>query len=226
MLMTMLAAAQAAPDRPARVVLTTHELPPYSTTGDPRSGGIAVDAVRCTLKAMQVEAEIRFEPWARAQSSAKAGLADGFFAASRSVERDVWAQLSVSIAPQQWRWYLLRTSPWDPVDPGFRERATVSSYVGANMQDWLKDNHYKLGGTPINTDHLLLMLLAGRLDAVLANHLVMDKLLARHERGKEVRSVLQLDKPLGVYFTKDFVGRWPGFLDEFNRAAVGCRVTE
>lgn len=226
MLMTMLAAVQAAPDRPARVVLTTHELPPYSFSGDPRTGGIAVDAVRCALKALQVDAEIRFEPWARAQSSARAGQADGFFAASRSPDRDAWAMLSVSIAPQQWRWYLLKNSPLDPQDPKFRETATVSSYVGANMQDWLKENHYRLGSAPINTEHLLLMLVAGRLDAVLANHLVMDKLLVKHDRGREVRSVLQLDKPLGVYFTKDFTARWPDFIEAFNRAAVGCRIAD
>lgn len=208
----------------APVRLTTHELPPYSfTTSTGLQDGVAVKRVKCAFDRIQTPVAIEFLPWARAQVHAREGLADGFFAASQSAERESWAVMSAIIAPQQWRWYLLKGSPLDPKSAGFKQQAGVASFVGANMFTWLRDNGYRVEANPFTNQQLLDMLLSKRLDAILANQLVMESLLAENRASGEVRSVLEQDKPLGVYFSKTFLAKAaPDFLPRLNRAIQDC----
>lgn len=207
---------------PAQLKLGTHELPPYSQQVNGQAEGLAVQAVRCALRKQGVAVEFVFLPWARAQSAARQGELDGFFAASQSAERDAWAMLSAPIAPQQWRWYLLRESRLDPLSPEFRQQARVSSFLGGNMLSWLRQEGYQLEAAPPRNEQLLQMLLKRRVDAVLANHLVMERLLAEQDASGQIRSVLQQDKPLGVYFSQRFTTAHPNFLPRFNQALQGC----
>ena len=211
----------------AVVRLTTHELPPYSyrDTTQQRLAGIAVEAVDCVMRRMGQPFEVQVLPWARAQKMVQLGEADGFFAASRNSERDSYAVKSAIIAPQQWRWYLLVGNPADPLSPVFREKAQVGSFVGANMLDWLREHGYRAVATPPTTEGLLKMLRAGRVDAILANNLVMERLIQEQGLDGQLRSVLQEDRPLGVYFSKPFLARHPGFLERFNAQVGACRST-
>lgn len=207
------------------VSLSTHELPPYSyTDADGLADGIAVKRVKCAFERIRTPLRIEFLPWARAQLHARQALVDGFFAASKSAERESWAVMSATIAPQQWRWYLRHDSPLDPKAPSFKERATVASFVGANMLDWMRDNGYRIEATPLTNSQLLDTLLARRVDAILANQLVMDKLLAKHGATGSVRSMLEQDRPLGIYFSKSFLDKAaPDFLPRLNQAIQSCK---
>lgn len=220
-----LAAAQAAePTAAEPVVLATHELCPYGCTGaDGRFDGVAVQVVRCALGRLGRPLEVRVYPWARAQQEAHGGAVAGFFGASHSAERDAWAELSAEIAPQQWRWYLRADNPLDPASPAFRTQATVAGYIGANMLEWLEQEGYRVVSRPPDTPALLDSLMARRVDAVLANNLVMDALLAERRLVRDVKSVLAKDKPLGVYFSRKYLGQRPGFLAAFNAAVGQCR---
>lgn len=211
-------------DIAAPVVLSTHELCPYGcSTPDGRFDGVAVRVVRCALEHMSRPLDVRVYPWARAQEEARRGRADGFFAASHSAERDAWAELSVPIASQQWRWYLRVGSVFDPATPDFKARATVGGYIGANMLRWLEQENYRVVSRPADTPALLESLMAQRVDAVLANNLVMDALLAERALSDDVKSFLARDKPLGVYFTKPYLAQRPGFMATFNAAVERCR---
>lgn len=206
------------------VALATHELCPYGCTGpDGRFDGIAVQVVGCALQRMGHRLDVRVFPWARAQQEARTGNVAGFFGASRSAERDAWAELSGEIAPQQWRWYLRADSRHDPRRPAFRREAAVASYVGANMLEWLAQEGYRVTSRPPDTPALLDSLVAGRVDAVLANNLVMDRLLADRGVSRDVKSFLAKDKPLGVYFSREYLAQRPGFLAAFNAAVGHCR---
>lgn len=204
--------------------LTTHELPPYSyRDADQRLRGLAVEVVECALTRMAVPYSIKVTAWARAQKLVKDGMADGFFAGSRNAERDAYAVQSAIIAEQQWRWYLLADNPGDPSTEGFRQQAKVSSFIGANMLDWLKDNHYRVVPPPKDNDGLLKMLQAKRLDAILANHLVMQQRMQQQGLENKIRSSVLKDKPLAVYFAKSFTNAHPDFLERFNQHVSACR---
>ena len=215
----LLGSAQAAPLR-----LVTHDLPPYSFAKSNGSAeGVAVRPVQCALDRMGLPYNISFVPWKRAQIMVRTGEADAFFAASKSPERDRYATMSAMVAPQEWRWFLLRDNPSDPRSAEFRSRSTVGSFIGANMLDWLKANGYRVEATPATNLQLLRMLLGKRVDAILANHLVMADLLQENDATQKVRSELQENKPLGVYFSHSFLASQPqDFMARFNAALTAC----
>lgn len=213
------------------VLLTTHNLHPYGSfpygqppriTADNQFRGLAVDKVRCVFEKLGVHLEILVYPWKRAQSMVQNGEADGFFAASRRAKRDEFAVMSDMVADQKWNWFLLKENPLSPDDPRFKETATVGGFIGANMLSWMQENDYNITATPANTEQLLKILLAGRVDAVLANNHVMDALLSRYSVEDDVKVYLNQDKPLGVYFSKSFITANPGFLDAFNATLGDC----
>jgi polar amino acid transport system substrate-binding protein len=225
-LVTLLAAATltSVAAKAAVLTLTSHDLPPYSyPSGEGSADGIAVRAVQCSARLVGVPVNIVFVPWKRAQLIVKNGGADGFFAASHSAARDEYAVLSSTIAPQQWVWYLKKDSPLTPGSAEFKERATISSFLGANMHDWLEEQQFKTVNPPQKNANLLAMLLIGRIDAILANRLVMEELL--HDAGQAhlVKSALALDKPLGIYFGKSFLKtQAPDYLQRWNAAISKC----
>ncbi|MBO2927736.1 substrate-binding periplasmic protein [Metapseudomonas otitidis] len=222
MLSILLFAAQLSAE-PLR--LLTHDLPPYSFIDERgKADGLAIRPVQCALEKMGVDFSIQFVPWKRAQSMVQEGIADAFFGASRSAERDAYATLSTTIAPQEWCWFLLTGNASDPRSEEFRAHSKVSSFIGANMQDWLQQNGYHAEVVPATNQQLLQMLLSKRLDAILANNLVMTELLRENNAEADVRSVLQLDKPLGVYFSHRALKALPGnFIERFNRAVEACQ---
>lgn len=208
----------------APLLLTTHDLPPYSVPvqgGAP--GGIAVDTVQCAAHALSIQVNIEFFPWKRAQVMVQNNSADGFFAASQADQRDAFAVLSATIAPQEWRWYLLKTSAMDPRSESFKATAKTSSFQGANMRDWLVENGYTANESPPRNSNLLAMLLNDRVDAILANRLVMEQLLSQSGKGAAVKSFLAQDKPLGIYFSKVFLATQPpDYLARWNKAINTC----
>lgn len=210
------------------VVLTTHDLPPYSfRDADGNIDGLAGRVVSCAFTGMGRDLEIHIVPWKRAQIEVERGLADGFFAASRNAQRDVYAVMSDIIADQNWTWYLLAGTPGNPNEDVFRTSRTVSSFLGANMQSWLRENAYRTVDYPPHDNEALLdMLLKNRFDAILANDQVMDSLIRSQDLTGHLRKVLLRNKPLGVYFSKTFLASDPGFLEKFNAEVPKCRETE
>jgi polar amino acid transport system substrate-binding protein len=135
----------------------------------------------------------------------------------------VYAVLSATIAPQEWRWYLLKRSALDPRSESFKRTARTSSFLGANMQDWLIENGYSAEVSPHQNTNLLAMLLNDRVDAILANRLVMEHLLVQSGKTDAVKSYMALDKPLGIYFSKAFLATQPpDYLPRLNRAIAAC----
>ena len=206
------------------VTLTTHDLPPYSfPINGSEPGGIAVQIVQCAANELTIRVKIGFFPWKRAQELVKRNAADGFFAASQADQRDSYAVLSATIAPQEWRWYLLKASALDPKSETFKATARTSSFNGANMQDWLNENGYIANDSPPQNQSLLAMLFKGRIDAILANQLVMDQLLLQADKADAVKSYPALDKPLGIYFSKTFLATQPAdYMSRWNQAIVTC----
>jgi polar amino acid transport system substrate-binding protein len=202
------------------VSLSTHNLEPYGYyLEDGTFTGYAVEVVRHCLDSMGYELILHVVPWKRAQQLAHAGEVDGFFAGSLNPQRSEYFIVSREIAPQNWVWYLPAQSRLDPADPTFRREAVVASFLGANMLEFLLSNGYNIGGTPYDTQVLAEILKANRVDAVLANELVMEEIL--HKRGwqDDFRRVLQDKKPLYAFFTREFISQNPGFIENFNRNA-------
>lgn len=208
-----------------QVILTTHNLCPYgcypegsdiNQIADNSFSGIAVDVVRQVFEKMEIDLIVKVVPWERAQIMVQDGFADGFFAGSQKNSRDEYALMSAVIAEQNWNWYLLKTNVLDPANSSFKEEATVAGFIGSNMLNWMKENNYNIQGEPLDSEHLLQMLIYGRVDAIMANNYVMDYILVRNNAVDKVKISLNKNMPLGVYFSKDFLEKYPDFLTIFN----------
>jgi len=212
-----------AKELPSSVILSTHELYPYGLSQpDGSFKGKAADVVFCSLTNMGIELELNIRPWKRAQFEVQKGVSDGFFAGSQNYERDTYAQKSIVISDQKWVWYLLKDSSWDTNSNYFKENAIVSSFLGANMQDWLVSNNYKIALTPLTTEHIVGRVLRGGLDAGLANNYVMEEVLNKMGAQHKIRTKVLKNKPLYVYFGHKFISANPSFLSLFNQHAKAC----
>ena len=70
---------------------------------------------------------------------------------------------------------------------------------------------------------LLEMLRHGRIDAILANRLVMEKLLKGEKKPQPLRATLALDKPLGIYVSKRFLSSQnSNFMPRLDAAIARC----
>lgn len=206
-----------------RMLLTTQEWPPYQTQAGGAPAGIAVDAVRCIFDRLGISVEIVFLPWQRAQDDVRNGNAAGFFAASRSAERDQFATLSAPIAPQVWTWFYRRDGTITPDQAGFKAAARVTATLGSNMATWLRDSGFRVQDEPRTTEQLLQMLERGYVDAVLANNVAFEQSL--EEAGLSAGTFLarpERDQPLGVYFANRFLDAHPGFLERFDAEVPAC----
>ncbi|MBI9111280.1 ABC transporter substrate-binding protein [Maridesulfovibrio ferrireducens] len=204
--------------QPAKITLATHNLCPYGCYDE--NGifdGCAVRVVKYAFNKMNIKLNIVVVPWIRAQRLAKDGKVDGFFAASKSEDRDQYGVQSAIIAEQRWNWYMLQENPLDPASEHFKKRATVASFRGSNMLKWLKANNYNATSSPPTTEHLLNMLLLKRFDAMLANDMVMTDKILKHNIHNRLKIITLLSKPLGVYFSKNFINENPDFLSQFNK---------
>jgi len=214
-----------------KVILTTHNLYPYGSyptesrekiIADETFKGVAVNRVRCVFKKMNTPLEIQVVPWRRAQLLAERGVAAGFFAASQNESRDKFAVKTTIIADQKWNWYLLKENPLSPRDQAFKEKASVGGFVGANMLKWMQEHNYNVTTTPKDTEGLLKLLLARRVDAIMANNYVMQALLEKYQVEDQVKIYLNTNKPLFVYFSKEFIKTRPMFIEEFNSLMAEC----
>lgn len=204
--------------QPRRIVLTTHDLNPYGYYHDSgKFDGEAVRVVRYALDKMRIQLDLIVVPWERAQLMTWEGEADGFFAASKNEYRERHGVMSEIIADQKWTWFMLKSNPLDPTDDDFKQNASVTSFIGANMLKWLRDNGYSVATPPKNTEALARMLRYQRFDAALANNRVMQNIINKNDLHGLFKSHTLRDKPLGVYFNRNYLARHPDFLDEFNR---------
>lgn len=202
--------------------LVTRDWPPYHIVENGQISGPAVTVVRCAVSRMGVTMRLEAFPWARAQMMVQQGQADGFFTASQTPDRDVWAVLSGPVTWSTIVWYLPRDSTKDPTQD---KNLPVASMRGSAFGDYLDRNHYtnitKLGAV----SDVLRLLLKGRVDAVLLTEATADDafrtILTPSDREK-LRLIPVSKHPLGVYFARSFLERAPGFLDAFNSATAQC----
>lgn len=205
--------------------LTTHNLEPYTYYNEHHQlTGLAYNVISCAVASIGWELKVEVMPWARAQLEVKSGAADGFFAASHQPERDQYAILSNTIAEQNWVWFWPKGNNHDTHSEAFKALTQVSSFLGANMQDYLHENGYQTSSSPpVTTKELILMVMADRIDVGLANQFVLQRLLNELDLNDQFHIQLLKEKPLGVYISHAFIDENPGFLPRLNSAILECQ---
>lgn len=207
------------------VVLNTQQWPPFEWERNGEQGGFAIEMVRCVFSKLGRPVEFQFLPWKRAQVDVQNGIADGFFPASQSADRDVYAVRSVPIISVDWVWFTKKDSKWDVLSPEFKMNAYVTAQQGSYYGVWLSQNGYKVDLYPNTHLQMTGMLQRDRLDAFLANDMVVGEELKGTEYSlNDFRMLTIKSDPLGVYFSKSFLQAKPDFIEKFNAVVPQCRA--
>lgn len=72
----------------------------------------------------------------------------------------------------------------------------------------------------------MLKLKMNRVDTIIANNLVMEQLVDLYGWQDAFATEIAKEKPLGVYFTKRFLKKNPGFMAHFNKELSVCKNTQ
>ena len=205
------------------VRLTTRQWEPYQWLADGTPTGPSIGILNCAFAALGHSVTFNVTSWKRAQVLVERGTADGFFLASQSQERDEFAVLSEMVMEQRWTWFFREGDTIRPDKPGFKSTARLGGLLGSNMTRWLEDAGYNVIAHPTRDDRLVELLLRGRIDAFLQNHLSGEREVSRSAEQHRILSADFRRKPLGVYFSKIFLARHPGLLKSFNAHLPECR---
>ncbi len=208
-----------------KVILTTQNWAPYQTNESNIIDGFAVAAVSCVLEIMERPFEVQVYPWEKSQELVKEDKAAGFFSASQNANRDKFATLSSPISESSWTWYLLKDSELDPNTTSFVESARVTGIAATNTVAWLKSKNYNITMDNITDTHTLVnALVEKKVDAIFTNSLTMRVALeSMHLSPDLFKSYVSTVKPLGVYWSHNFLQRNPDFLEKFNSLISMCR---
>ncbi|MEH6470617.1 MAG: transporter substrate-binding domain-containing protein [Halopseudomonas sp.] len=208
---------------PEVVILGTQHWPPYQVEQNNQLSGIAIESVVCVLKRMQQRYRFVVKPWQRIQNEVANGQLDGFFSASQSHDRDLFAVQSAPFIRQRWVFYLLKDSLIAPDISAIKAQAKLAARQNSNVYRWLANNGYRIEAAPNDAEALIGVLHRKRVDAVMENSTVFEYHLNRLGVGLNgFHQVINLEHNLGVYFGKPFVKKHPEFLERFNRESDYC----
>lgn len=207
-----------AADKPPVVHLGTQVWWPYQFD---ENTGVAVEAVKCVMDKMGQPYDIKVTAWARAQAETRDGKLDGFFAASKNAARNEYAVQSKPFIKQKWAFYVLKKNADTlTLSKDGLKNAKGGARKNAATERWLTVNGYTVGATPSDCDKLIKMMMKGRMDYAMENTTVFEYYVSKIPglSMDKFIAVENIDKHLGVYFSKSFLAKYPGFLNDFNTA--------
>ena len=196
--------------------------PPYMFEKDGKISGTGVELVEKILKEAGIQYEFKIcSNYGKALTDLKNEECDGFFLASQSAERDDVAVFSNMVVMNKWCWFYPADKPVNPKDTNFKAEARVGTHLNSNTHKWLQENGYHVTGAPSNIDSILKMLKENRTNVVFLSEAVfLDTLGKVGENPENYKSVLQTEKPFGIYVSKQYVSKNPGVMEKINAAIV------
>ncbi|WP_064609344.1 transporter substrate-binding domain-containing protein [Photobacterium sp. J15] len=212
-----------ADNRPERLLLATQEWFPYQYQENGEMKGSGIEKIKCVLKVMEQPYQLTMTRWDRAQLLTEVGTQHGFFLASHNVKRDEYAVYSFPVSEQNWSWFSL-SGLTDVNSKMFKRQIEVAALFGSNKWFWLHKNGYRVTKNPRSPKAMLELMLNGEVGAILGNDAVIEETIKK--MGISYRAISKTrvqSQPLGVYFSKAFVEKYPQFLAEFNRASKQCK---
>lgn len=208
------------------ILISTQAWPPYQIESSYAQTGFAINALKCVMEKMGQKYRVIFLPWGRAQNGVAQGKYDGFFSASQNDKRDSYAVHSNTFIEQKWNFYLLKETSIALNKAAIKRNAQFGSRKHANTTYWLHKENYQVIHETTRIDELLKLLITGEIDAIMENKLLFKDAINRaHIPLSALKVVPNINKPLGVYFGKIFIAKYPDFIESFNLYTEACRFT-
>lgn len=202
--------------------------PPYTYEENGVLKGIAIDMVSEVLEKAGISYNLVLVPnFGRALEDLIRGTSDGFFLASQNAARDEVAVFSETITLNNWSWFVLANSDLDPNSSDFIEKARTGSIINTNTHIWLTNNGYQVSGTPSDSNTLIRMLKADRINAIFMAEAVFYEAvdLAEEPRDTFIATV-QIATPFGIYVSKAYLEKYPEIIEKINEAILELYVND
>ena len=212
---------------PCNLLAAGEEVKIATHQGDHRLSITTTPFIQCALEMIDQPYSITKVPWARAQMGTEEGVYDAFFSAAQNAKRGLYAVFSPSIFSIKWFYVVNKDSGISPDDTDFNSKK-FSANLGSARLTWLKVKQSKgeiqKKVIEVDTsDQAMRMLAANRIDVVLMNgHGLENSLTALSMDRNDIKTFLVHELPSGIYFSKEFSERNPGFLERFNGALLKC----
>ncbi|WP_233081511.1 substrate-binding periplasmic protein [Rheinheimera soli] len=197
------------------------DYPPYTYQENGQNKGIGYEAVAMIMAEMQQPMTVQLVPhFGHAVTDMQRGLADGFFLATESAERNKVAEYSEPVLMIQWTWvWLKQRTDLLPGSASFKHKAQVSAQSNSNIHRWLKEHNYQVTAGTTDIRGLLNLLKFKRVDAILLPELTVKTLLAEQGTDAALYSFQQeITLPFAIYINNIYLKKHPQFMLELNAA--------
>lgn len=193
--------------------------PPYTYSEDNQIKGLGIELAQKIFADAGMDVRFTIEPnYAKTVHTIKSGQGDGFLLASQNGERDRFARFSNPLVINRWVWYTLADSTLQPTDKAFKQQALISTHFNTNTHKWLIKNDYKVEAA-MDLPMLPEMLVRERVDAVFIAELVFDQALAESNLDPKLfKKHIEIEKPFGIYISKQYLKRHPDTLERINKS--------
>ena len=209
---------------PTNVKISIQNWPPYNYLDkEGKVVGVSSEILDCSFKQLNIPLDIEVVPWKRAQDHTRTGISHGFSGASRNAKRDLYATRTIDISPQKWVWYTLKGRNIQPNDTKLKTDLSIAGLRGSNIVNWLKKQGYKNVFETNDLDNMLAMVETQRVDAFMMNQLVAETRISDINRLKAFEVTQYRSMPVGVYFSNEFLKKYPKFLTKINEAISQCK---
>ncbi|MBN2429697.1 MAG: transporter substrate-binding domain-containing protein [Deltaproteobacteria bacterium] len=207
------------------IILAVPKFEPYTNIENEEIQGRGGTLVKIVLDNMEIRYSLKQVPnYGRAFKETENGRADGFFLATQNKERDNIAVFSEPVLFNRWSWFFTADRYMDPWTPNFKTTALVGTALHTNTQLWLEKNGYQRINPILKFKKLPLLLTNKRLDAVfLSESVFLNSVSEAKLSSSRFKMKLQEEKPFGIYISKKFLKKNPGFMKQLNEAIRGAK---
>jgi polar amino acid transport system substrate-binding protein len=189
---------------------------PYSFQEHNTLTGSAIAPVSQALKDSQVKFTLRlYDNYSLILKALRKNEIQGFFLASKNLERDKYSVFSKPITFNYWSWFVLKSNDIDVSDRAFKINSKVATVGKTNTYRWLTRSGYRVLSSDIQ--RLPNLLITKQVDAVFVAQAVFEsrmKTLAIHP--KTFVKTVEAKKPFGIYISKYYLQSNEGFMKVLN----------
>ena len=208
---------------PERLHLITQEWFPYQFQKKGVIQGSGIEKLKCILKSMKQPYLFSMNQWNEAKNLLDQGSHHGFFLSQRNEKIDKYAVFSAPIIEEDWAWFSF-SDLLDVSSLKFKSNTEITAIFGSKSWFWLIENGYRVSKKPRTVSAMLDLMIGGDARIIFGNEKLINEEIKKMELTYQVVSKVKAkSNPLGVYFSKNFIKKYPQFLTKFNNTIKSCK---
>jgi hypothetical protein len=185
--------------------------------------GPGIDRLTCVMQKLGKKFDLSIAPLSRAQNIVNGSKLAIWLPSNYEGDPERLSRLAGPAGAIEFSWHMLKDNNLDPKSDKFRETATVTTFSGSKMVEWLKNNNYNYVAGSADPNRLVYMLMSKEVDAVLSVKLGESTSQSVKMLIKENIKHIQHDIfESAFYFSKGLNATHPDFIHKFRSTLQSC----